>query len=116
MNPSGSTRWSGVPVATQRRPIEPVFCGISGATSTICTSSPEADASPANGQLERVVGAGDRVPHELVVGRAQEARLVPAFLDARVEDVARSDPERRPVERLAALVVQDERESARRVA
>jgi len=53
----------GVPVATQRRPMEPVFGGISGATSTTCTVvQDDAEASgtcrPATGSTQVPPGPG----------------------------------------------------------
>ena len=57
---AGSTRWSGVAVATHRRPIEPVFGGISGATSTTCTT--------------RSAGCGRE--RDLLAGRTQHACAV----------------------------------------
>src|SRR5215831_10496676 len=95
--PSGSIRWSGVPVATQRRPIEPVFGGISGATRTTCTRSAERHETSADGKDEPLADPWLGVPEELVVGGAQEARLVPAALHAAVEDVFGADPERRRI-------------------
>src|SRR6185295_18213055 len=95
MKPSGSIRWSGVSVATQSRPIEPVFCGISGATRTTCTlaevMSAELDAARAHRQLEPIARTGDREAHELVVGGAEEACRVARALHASVEDVVGAD-------------------------
>src|SRR5262245_4616624 len=115
MKPSGSTRCSVVSVATQSRPIEPVFCGISGATSTTCTGSAERDAPAADRQHESAV-TGDGVAEELVVRRTQESGLVTAALYATVEDVLGADPERRGIERLRRLVVEPHGEAARGIA
>src|SRR2546422_11467966 len=111
-------RWSPVSVATHRRPIEPVFCGISGATRTTCMSLlgralPERQAPTADREHDRPALARLGMAHELVVRGAEEARLVPA-LHAGVEDVLRAHAERARIERLARLVVPDHPEAARR--
>src|SRR5689334_5583835 len=119
MKPSGSIRCSGVSVATQSRPIEPVFCGISGATRTTCTvevMSAERHAARADRQLEPIARAGDGEAHELVVGGPEEARAMTAALHATVEDVVAADGEGRRIERLAALVVQHDGEAGGRIA
>src|SRR5262245_56444368 len=118
--PSGSIRWSGVPVATHRRPIEPVFGGISGATSTTCTVGSarlggELDPVRPGAQHARAVARALRVAHQLVPGRTQQPGLDPA-LHAAVGHVLGAQPERPQIERLARLVVQHDLEAAHRIA
>src|SRR3990172_296156 len=105
VKPSGSIRWSVVPVARQSRPIEPVFCGISGATRTTCIGagprSGERHAAASDREDDLTLWPGLGVPHELVVRRAEETDLVGAALGAAVENVRGADPQRRGVEGLA---------------
>src|SRR5207244_2422222 len=116
--PSGSIRWSVAPDATQSRPMEPVFCGISGATRTTCTGSGggKPDPPPADGQHDLGAGTRLRVAHEVVVRGPQPAGFVGAALHAAVEDVLGADAQRRRVEGLAGLVVEHDGEALLRVA
>src|SRR5439155_1631229 len=101
------------PEATQSRPMEPVFCGISGATRTTCTGSGggKPDPPPADGQHDLGAGTRLRVAHEVVVGGPQPAGFVGAALHAAVEDVLGADAQCRRVEELAGLVVQHDGEA-----
>src|SRR4029434_9993261 len=95
--PSGSTGCSAVAVATHRRPIEPVFGGISGATSTTCTigsAGPggEVHSLRAGAQDARAVAGAVGVAHQLVPCRAEHAGLDPAALHATVRHVLGAQP------------------------
>src|SRR5439155_262586 len=93
--------------------MEPVFCGISGATRTTCTGSGggKPDPPPADGQHDLGAGTRLRVAHEVVVGGPQPAGFVGAALHAAVEDVLGADAQCRRVEELAGLVVQHDGEA-----
>src|SRR5208282_915572 len=134
-NPSGPTRWSRALVAAARRAIDPVFCGISGRTKTMCKFGSascialfsfslftaycwrDSERIPVSPEIDVETSGvvGFEAVAEMVVGGAKEAGATIAVLDARVEDVVGADLQRGGIERLASVVVQHHHESAQLV-